>query len=120
MDNFEKELQDYIWDLCKTKNIPPVDLRFRCYGDENKFWSSKDNLYFEVDCIDYHASSTEIVKELISDVIDVLWEYATQSNHRIALYIEKIVDMETWVNVVLGSCLFEDDGILGWRSDVNC
>ena len=117
MGSFEAELQDYIWDLCKTKNIPPADLRFRCYGDENKFWSSKDNLYFHVGCLDYYASNTEDAKKLISNLVDGLWEYATPPNHRIALYVEKIVDMETWIDVTLGCCLFEDDGILGWRSN---
>lgn len=117
MRSFEEELQEYISALCEIKNIAPVDLRFRCYGDENKFWSSKDNVYFEVDCVHYHARDTRNVKDFISDVIDVLWEYAAQPNHRIALYVEDIIDRGHWIQFTIGSCLFEDDGILGWKGD---
>ena len=115
MRSFEEKLQEYLWILCKTKNIPPVDLRFKCFGDENKFWSSKDNLYFNVSCESYYASNTEDVKTLISHIIDTLWEYATSPNHRVALYIEKITHMETWVDVTIGGCLFEDDTVLEWE-----
>ena len=115
MESFESELQDYIWDLCKTKNIPPADLRFRCYGDENKFWSNSASSYFELDCVNYYASDTEDVKTLVSHIIDVLWEQATQPNHRVALYLKNIVGHGSWIDVTIGSCLFEDDAVLGWR-----
>jgi hypothetical protein len=59
------------------------------------------------------------VKTLVSHIIDVLWEQATQPNHRIALYLQNIVGKGSWIDVTLGSCLFEDDTVLGYRSDVN-
>lgn len=119
MRSFEEKLQDYIYDLCKTKNISPPDFRFRCFGDVNKFWSSNTNSYFKLDCVNYYASDTEDVKTLVSHIIDVLWEQATQPNHRIALYLQNIVGKGSWIDVTLGSCLFEDDGILGWNTIQN-
>ena len=105
---FEEELQEYIFDLCETKNIPAPDLRFRCYGDMNRFWSSGTNSYFELDCVNYYASDTEDIKTFISHIIDVLWECATQPNHRIALYVHNIANKGSWIDVSIGSCLFED------------
>lgn len=115
MISFEEELQEYAYDLCKEKNIPPIDFRFRCFGDINKFWSSKTNSYFELNCVSYYANDTEDVKTLVSHIIDVLWEQATQPNHRIALYLKNIINKGNWIDVEIGSCLLEDDGILGWK-----
>lgn len=112
MKHFEEELHEYVYNLCESKNIPPVDFRFRCFGDKNKFWSSKENLYFELDCVNYYATDTEDVKILVSHIIDKLWEYATQPNHRVAIYIEDIVDRDSWVDVIIGGCLLEDDSLL--------
>lgn len=112
MKSFEMELQDYIYDLCTTKHIPSPDLRFRCFGDVNKFWSSKTNSYFKLDCLNYYASDIEDVKILVFRIIDILWEQVAQPNQRVALYLENIIDKGSWVNVTIGSCLFEDDTVL--------
>lgn len=112
MKYFEEELQEYVCNLCESKNMPPVDFRFRCFGDINKFWSSKTNSYFELDCVNYYATDTEDVKILVSHIIDLLWEHATQPNHRVALYIEDITDRDNWVDVIIGGCLYEDDSLL--------
>lgn len=111
MEFFEDELQEYIINYCETNNIA-VDLRFRCFADMNKFWSSKTNSCFELDCVNYYASDTEDIKTLVSHIIDVLWEQATQPSHRIALYVQNIVGHGSWIDVVIGSCLFEDDAML--------
>lgn len=101
----EEELQEYIFDLCGRKNIP-IDLRFQCYGDMNSFCTN--NEVFAVECVEYYASDKEDIKHLIYTMITDLWEHATHSNQRIALYIKNVVDMGTWFNVIVGSCLFED------------
>lgn len=112
MKYFEEELREYIYDLCETKSISPPDFRFRCFGDMNKFWSSSTNSYFKLNCVSYYASDKEDVKTLVSHIIDVLWEQAAQPNHRVALYLENIVGHGNWIDVVIGSCLFEDDALL--------
>lgn len=112
MKTFEEDemIQEYIYALCESKNIP-IDLRFHCVADMNKFWSNKTNSYFEIDCVNYYASNIEDIKILISHIVDVLWEQAAQPNHKIALYIEDIVDMNGWFDVCIGGCLFEDDAL---------
>lgn len=112
MKTFEEDemIQEYIYTLCESKNIP-IDLRFHYFADMNKFWSNKTNSYFEIGCVNYYASNIEDIKILISNIIDVLWGQATQPNHKIALYIEDIVDMNDWFDVCIGGCLFEDDAL---------
>ena len=112
MKCFEGELQEYIINYCEINNISPPDFRFRCFGDVNKFWSSKTNSCFELDCVSYYASDIEDVKTLVSHIIDVLWEQTTQPNHRIALYFKNIVGKGDWIDITIGSCLFEDDTLL--------
>lgn len=109
----EEELQEYIFDLCERKNIP-IDLRFRCYGDVNGFCTN--NEVFTVECVEYYASNKEDIKHLIYTIITDLWEYATNPLHRIALYIKDVDYMDGWFNVIVGNCLFEDDGILGFNN----
>lgn len=111
MNCFEEELQEHIYDLCETKGIS-IDFRFRCFGDVNKFYSSKTNSCFELVCENYYASNTEDVKKLVTNIIDLLWEQAAQPNHRIALYLQNIVGKGNWIDVTIGSCLFEDDALL--------
>ena len=112
MEQFEYELQEYVYNLCNAKNIPSVDLRFRCFGDVNKFYSSNVDSYFTLGCVNYYAANIEDVKTLVSNIIDKVWEHATQPNHRIAMYIENIVNRDSWVDVTIGSCLLEDDSVL--------
>ena len=109
---FEEELREYVYNLCKEKNIPSVEFHFRCFGDMNKFWSSETNSYFELVCESYHTSNTEDVKILVSHIVDMLWEQATKPNHRIALYLKNIVDNGSWIDITIGSCLFEDNALL--------
>lgn len=109
MKYFEDELYEYLYDLCETKNI---EFHFACFGDTNKFWSSETNSYFTPNCVDYYAKNREDAKELISYVLDTLLEHATKPNHRIALYIESIEEKDDWINMSVGSCLFEDDALL--------
>lgn len=108
---FEEELQEYIYDLCEEKNIK-LDLRFECFGDINKFWSSKTNSCFELDCVSYYTCNTEDVKTLVSHIIDVLWKQATQPNHGVALYFKNIINKDNWIDVTVGGCLVEDDVFL--------
>ena len=113
MKDYVYELYNYIYNLCETKNMPPVDLRIRNIGDVNKFWLSKTNWYFEVSCSDYYAQDIEDAKEVIRYIIETLWEYATKPNHRIGLYVEDIVKKDDgWICITVGSCLFEDDALL--------
>jgi hypothetical protein len=101
----EEELQEYIYDLCETKNTS-IDLRFQCYGDVNRFCAN--NEIFTVECVEYYTSDVKDMKRLMHTIITGLWDYATHSNQRIALYIQDIVYMGGWFDVIVGSCLFED------------
>lgn len=113
MKDYVYELYDYICNLCETRNMPPVDLRFKHIGDVNKFWSSKANSYFEISCSDYYAQDIENAKEIICYIMETLWEYATKPNHRIGLYVEDIVKKDDgWISVTIGGCLIEDDALL--------
>lgn len=108
MRYFEEELQEYVYDLCKAKNIPSPDIRFRCFGDINYFLS-KGNSYWVLDCVSYYAEDTEDVKRIVSCIIDVLWRQATKPNHRIALYLKDIIDKGNWIYITIGGGLYEDD-----------
>ena len=107
----EYMLYDHICNLCEIKDMPPIDLRFKCFGDANKFWSSETNSYFEISCVNYYADDIEDAKELVTYIIETLWKYATKPNHRVALYIEDVENKCGWVNMIIGGCLFEDDSI---------
>lgn len=108
----EHMLYDHICNLCETKNMPPIDLRFKCFGDVNRFYSSSTDSYFEISCVNYCAANIEDAKELVAYIIETLWKYATKPNHRVALYIEDVENKFGWVNMVIGGCLLEDDALL--------
>ena len=108
----EHMLYDHIYNLCETKNMPPVDLRFKCFGDANRFYSSNNDSYFEISCVNYYADDTEDAKELVTYIIETLWKYATKPNHRIAFYVENIENKCGYINMIIGSCLLEDDALL--------
>ena len=106
MKYFEEELQEYIHDLCETKNIP-IDLRFACFGDINKFYTN--NKEVSLDCVAYYAQGTDDIKQFFHTYLTHLWESATQPNHRLAVYVKDLVCMDGWINVIVGGCLLEDD-----------
>lgn len=111
MECFEEGLQKYILDLCKKNNVQ-IDLRFRCFGDKNQYWSSETNECFEVQCEHHYASDGDDVKRMMFDSIDLLWFQATKQNHRVALYFKNIVGKGDWIDVEFGACLFEDNSLL--------
>ena len=104
----ELELRDYIFDYCNMKNII-IDLRFACFGDRNKFYTySKE---FSLDCVNYYAKDFEDIKQFFTDYLDVMLENIEVPMNRVALYIEDIVDMDGWYDVIVGGGLFEDDAL---------
>lgn len=111
MKCFEEELYEYIYDLCLAKGIS-IDYRFRCYGDMNEYWSSKTNSCFKLDCKNSYTGNIEDVKDFVIHNINELWEQATQPNHRIALYVHNIIVDGEQIEIIMGSCLFEDDALL--------
>lgn len=104
----ELELRDYIFDYCDMKNII-IDLRFACFGDRNKFYTySKE---FSLDCVSYYAEDFEDIKQFFTNYLDVMLENIEAPMNRVALYIEDIVDMDGWYDVIVGGGLFEDDAL---------
>ena len=106
MKYFEEELREYIDNLCETKKIP-IDLRFGCFGDINKFYIN--DKYISLDCVAYYTEGTDDIKQFFHTYLTHLWESATQSNHRLAVYVKDILCMDGWTDVIVGGCLFEDD-----------
>lgn len=105
-DNIEEDLQNYICDLCDTKNIP-IDIRFACFGDENMFYE-KENGGFQIRCEHYHVNDISEVKKLIANTYLVrLWQQA-KPYHMIALYIRDIVNTGNGYNVIVGGRLFKN------------
>lgn len=107
--SFEEELKEYIEDLCETKNIP-IDLRFACLGDVNKFCTN--NIEFSVNCVSYYTKDFEDIKSFFKHYLDIIWSNRQRSINRMALYIKNIVDMDSWYEVIVGDCLFEDDSLI--------
>ena len=108
MENIETKLQEHILTYCQSKDIS-IDLRFACFGDSNKFYTHDAD--FALDCVAYYADDFEDIKMFFMHYIDAMWERRYQMN-RIALYIEDIVDMDGWYDVIVGGGLFEDDAIV--------
>ena len=107
--DFKSNLQKYLINYCDEKNIS-VEMHFRWYGDENKFYSY--GTPFSLDCNEYDADSTEDVKHFLTEYLDILQEHCTSPMNRIALYVQDIVDMDGWYNVIIGGGLFIDDTLL--------
>ena len=104
---FEEELQDYIYDLCNTRNIK-IDLRFGTLGDENLFYEEGKGAY-PVICNHYHVNNISEVKQLIANTYLVrLWQHATP-NQMIALYIRNVVNTGNGYNVILGGELIKNN-----------
>lgn len=108
MNDFELELQKYILDYCNTKEIA-IDLRFACFGDENKFYTH--DIEFCVDCVDYYTEDFEDIKNFFRHYLDIMWGDCKRPMNRIALYIKDIVDMDSWYEVIVGGGLFEDEAL---------
>lgn len=102
------ELKEYIENLCETKNIA-IDLRFACLGDMNKFYAK--DIEFCVDCVNYYTKDFEDIKSFFRHYLDIMWGNCKHPMNRIALYIEDITNMDGWYDVIVGGCLFEDDGL---------
>ena len=109
MNNFEVELQEYIVGYCNAKNIS-IDLRFLCFGDKNEFYTSGEGL--SVECVEYYAKNEEDIKQFFATYIDTMWENCNPPMNRIALYIENIIDMDGWREVIVGGCPFTDESLL--------
>ena len=105
MKNFELELQEHILNYCASKNIS-IDLRFKCFGDENKFYTNDTE--FSADCVEYYANGHEEIKRFLIEYIDIMWKNCNPPMNRIALYVEDIADMGGWYNMIIGGGLFED------------
>ena len=106
MKCIEKELYEYICDYCNKKDIP-IDLRFRCFGDENKFYTH--DIEFGYNCVNYYTKDFQDIQNFFRHYIDIMWSQRYHSVNRIGLYIENIIDMDGWHDVIVGGGLFEDD-----------
>lgn len=102
------ELQEYIENYCKTKNIQ-IDLRFACLADMNRFYTN--DAEFSLDCVNYYTKDFEDIKKFFSDYLDVMWEKCELPMNSIALYIKDIVDMDSWYEVIVGGALFTDKAL---------
>ena len=102
------ELQEYIENYCETKNIQ-IDLRFACLADMNRFYTN--DAEFSFDFVSYYTEDFEDIKKFFSDYLDVMWEKCESPMNSIALYIEDIVDMDDWYDVIVGGGLFTDETI---------
>lgn len=104
-DSIEEDLQNYICDLCNTKNIS-IDLRFACFGDENMFYE-KEHGGFHIGCEHYHVDNISEVKNLIVNTYIVrLWQHSTK-NQMIALYISDVINTGNGYNVIVGGQLIK-------------
>ena len=105
----EKSLYEYILSYCEAKNIQ-IDLRFRCFGDVNKFHTNNTELVLE--CHDYYTRDNEGIKKFFAYFLDTMWENCKPPFNRIALYIKDVVDRGGWYEVNIGSGLITDEALL--------
>lgn len=103
------DVQNHIINYTLTNNIP-VDLRFACFGDENKFYTNGTD--FSLTCVPYFTDDIEDIKEFFTLYLDKMWESCTPPMNRLALYIEDIVDMDSWYEVIVGGGIFIDEALL--------
>lgn len=108
MVGIKKELQEHIFNYSENKNIS-IDFRFACFGDRNKFYTCGTE--FSLNCVNYYANDFEDIKKFFTDYLDAMLEQLEAPMNRIALYIEDIVDMDGWYDVIVGGGLFEDDAL---------
>lgn len=106
MKCIEKELHEYIYDYCDKKGMP-IDLRFRCFGDTNKFYTN--DMGFGFNCVSYYAEDFKDIKNFFRHYLDIMWNHRYHPMNRIGLYIEDIVNMGGWYDVIVGGGLFEDN-----------
>ena len=105
----ELGLQKYIIDYCESKNIP-IDLRFACFGDENKFYHNDTE--FSLEYSSYHSDNSEDIKRLFAFILDVMWEHCTHPLNRLALYVKDTVAMDDWYEVTFGYGAFTDEALV--------
>lgn len=111
MDAIE-EIKEFIENYCETKNIP-IDLRFACLGDVNRF-CTEDGNQFSVDCVIYHienytTKSITDIKQFFVDYINHLWQDGKYPYNSMAIYVQNVIDMYSWYEVIVGSALFNDN-----------
>ena len=106
MKSMELELQEYIHNYCDEKNMS-IDLRFACFGDENKFYMNNEE--FSVICISYYTYDFEDVKKFCIDYLNHEWKHYEYPYNRTALYIQDIIYIDGWYEVLVGGRLFVDD-----------
>lgn len=115
MKTFEEDkmIQEYIYDLCKSKNIS-IDLRFRCFGDTDIFYDYENNNVFTIDCESYYAKDIEDIKLFFESYLNILWLQSRYNygNYRIALCVKDIIDKDGWYDAIVGGRLFKDDTLL--------
>ena len=108
MVNIEKELQEYIFNYCESKNMS-IDLRFACFGDRNKFYTySKE---FSLYCVSYYVKNFKDIEQFFTDYLDIMLEERKSLTNRIALFVEDIIDRCSWYEVIVGGCLVVDDAL---------
>lgn len=104
-----RSLHEYICNLCETKGVS-IDLRWRCFGDLNKFYIN--NKFFSISCDFYYTTSLEGIRKIFDTYITCLCEhFMYPSNNRIALYVENILYEDGLYKVIIGACTFKDDSI---------
>ena len=110
MDAIE-EIKEFIEGFCEMKNIP-ADLRFACLGDANRF-CIEDGNQFSVDCVIYHIENYTIksitdIKQFFVDYINHLWQDGKYPYNSMAIYVQNVIDMYSWYEVIVGGALFND------------
>ena len=99
-------LKNEIFDICYERGMW-VDIRWKCFGDRNKFYINNED--YVISCVNYFASDLDDVKDLLLMYIENMWEDIEPPHNRVAMYIEDIVDMDGWYQVIMGGCLFRDE-----------
>lgn len=109
-----EEIKEFIENYCETKNIP-IDLRFACLADVNRFCTEDGNL-FSVDCVIYHIEnytrkSIVDIKQFFVDYINHLWQDGEYPYNSMAIYVQDIIDMYHWYEIIVGGALFNGDAL---------
>lgn len=109
----ELELQEYMYNYCKLKNIQS-EIRFACFGDNDKIYLTR-SIFKKIETHSYYTKTAEAIKTLLISHLDKVWnslivapEYNSK-NAKVVLFIKDIISCNNRYKIITGTMLFIDN-----------
>lgn len=106
MTNIYDTIHSTILSHCEHNHIS-IECHFKCYGDENSFWSERSFEFFPTTCITYEVDDCGLT-QFVTDYIDIVWSNCESPCNTIAFYLDNIEELTPGCyEMTFGAVLFE-------------